>query len=586
MAWLGTWAKRVKLTVDNTDIDANLTDFPFLVYLSTSSGRNSEDLSFVFDELTADANRKKIAFTKSDGTTQLYAEIEKWDDVNEKAWIWVKAGGADAISSSADTDFYLYYDSAQDDNDTYIGDTNDEVAENVWDSSFKFVWHGRDGVDNQHIYDSTSNDIDGTKGGAGVPAVTTSAMVGEAQNFANNTDIISMGDVTVFDGATSLTMECLINFSTISDDARIIHKWGNYGSKQSFVLTMYDTNELRVGLQNSGLLIKNTTNANLETSTWYYIVVVWETPQSIAIYVNNEAKDLSISISENIASIYNSTTIFGIGYEADESKNSVLGIYDEIRISTSSRSAEWCKASYESLIDDLLDWGSEEESSGGGTEYEVDAAAGMNSSCGGGSLAELVAAATAAINVTAAIGANADLIGGALVNITMSGSDMALAEMIANSSVNINISVAALIAGYDYEVTVPAGMNMAAEAQAVRDLPVTATGAMNVSVTVSDLIDAVADAIAAMNIEAISANTADINATATAAIRTAIAISAAADLPVSVTVTMTTSASSAEIGAITPVISFKLKARREFKTGERNTDFNLSRRNGNFNIEN
>jgi len=69
--WLSGWDKRVKLTIDQNDIDAALSDFPILVYLSTSSGRNSDDVSFVFDELASDDNRKKIAVTKSDETTEL-----------------------------------------------------------------------------------------------------------------------------------------------------------------------------------------------------------------------------------------------------------------------------------------------------------------------------------------------------------------------------------------------------------------------------------------------------------------------------------------------------------------------------------
>ena len=84
-----------------------LSGFPVLVYLSVSSGIGSTDVSAVFDELTSDANRKKIAITTSDGTTQCYVEIERWDDANEKAWLWVKVP---SVASGAETDLYLYYD--------------------------------------------------------------------------------------------------------------------------------------------------------------------------------------------------------------------------------------------------------------------------------------------------------------------------------------------------------------------------------------------------------------------------------------------------------------------------------------------
>jgi hypothetical protein len=130
MAWLSGWAKRIEINIDNTKIDAALSNFPVLIYLSASSGYNNDDVSAVFDELTSDANRKKIAVTESDETSQCYVEIERWDDANEKAWLWVKVP---SISDSADTTLYIYYDSTQSDNTTYVGDVNDAVCANVWD---------------------------------------------------------------------------------------------------------------------------------------------------------------------------------------------------------------------------------------------------------------------------------------------------------------------------------------------------------------------------------------------------------------------------------------------------------------------
>jgi len=43
--WLTGWDQRVKITIDSGDITANLTNFPVLIYLSASSGINSEDIT-------------------------------------------------------------------------------------------------------------------------------------------------------------------------------------------------------------------------------------------------------------------------------------------------------------------------------------------------------------------------------------------------------------------------------------------------------------------------------------------------------------------------------------------------------------
>ena len=85
MAWLANWDKRIKITADKDVVDANLSHFPLTIRLGTAVGIGDVDVSCVFDELTSNDNRKKIAVTKTDGETQLYVEIEQWDDANEKA---------------------------------------------------------------------------------------------------------------------------------------------------------------------------------------------------------------------------------------------------------------------------------------------------------------------------------------------------------------------------------------------------------------------------------------------------------------------------------------------------------------------
>lgn len=146
--------------IDHNDVDSALSDFPVLIYLSTSSGRNNDDVSFIFDELQSDDNRKKIAVTTDDGLTQCFVEIEKWDNATEQAWLWVKVP---SISDTVDTALYLYYDIDHADNTDYVGDPNSAHAENVWDGNFMAVWHlGETSGGMGAIVDSTSNSNDGT----------------------------------------------------------------------------------------------------------------------------------------------------------------------------------------------------------------------------------------------------------------------------------------------------------------------------------------------------------------------------------------------------------------------------------------
>ena len=77
--WLGTWANRIRIDIDNTKIGEDLTDFTFVIYLSSSSGLTGADVSGIFKSLGS--NSSKIACTTADGTTQLYVEVEDWDQI-------------------------------------------------------------------------------------------------------------------------------------------------------------------------------------------------------------------------------------------------------------------------------------------------------------------------------------------------------------------------------------------------------------------------------------------------------------------------------------------------------------------------
>jgi hypothetical protein len=50
--WLGTWAKRIKLTVDSSKVDSTLHDFPMLITLASGTGISNQDVTDVFEDLT------------------------------------------------------------------------------------------------------------------------------------------------------------------------------------------------------------------------------------------------------------------------------------------------------------------------------------------------------------------------------------------------------------------------------------------------------------------------------------------------------------------------------------------------------
>lgn len=363
--WLAGWANRVKLTIDSGDIDDNLTGFPILLYISESSGRYGDDISFVFDKLTTDDNRKKIAVTAADGTAECYVEIEKWDDASEEAWLWVKVPD---IAKVTDTDLYLYFDCSHTNNTTYVGDTNDTPAESVWDSSFRAVFHMADGADDQHIYDSTSNNNDGTKGASGEPTEI-SGPIANAQDFDGDDEIDVTDNASIDVGTSDFTIEAWVEASdpyedpeddrmvlvrkvwTLGDDdAGYEMQVGKWGRLHGFVRDS-DATPDTASASDTGTLINN--------DVMRYCSTVYDRDADMTRYVNGASDGSADDMSTTDSSLDNSR-VLTFGYRAPDSDRYLDGILDEVRISVTARSAAWIKASYESERDNLLDFGDEE----------------------------------------------------------------------------------------------------------------------------------------------------------------------------------------------------------------------------------
>ena len=102
MAWLSGYDQRIKLTIDNTKIDAALSDFPVTVFFTPAQGEE------IFTEFDADADYMKCAFTASDGTTQLYAEKEEFD-VYKSQYPTVQSDTYVKSTTKVSTDFWAYY---------------------------------------------------------------------------------------------------------------------------------------------------------------------------------------------------------------------------------------------------------------------------------------------------------------------------------------------------------------------------------------------------------------------------------------------------------------------------------------------
>lgn len=154
---------------------------------------------YIYDR---NVNRKKIAITISDGTTQCPVEIEAWDQENEQAWLWTKVP---TVYSGIDTTLYLYYDSRAPDN-TNVGEIGSTVGRSVWSNSFSLVYHMAQAPP------ASITDSAGVK--AGTPNATMSSVdlvtgtVGKALDFDGTDDDITVAGGASFTSSSTLSWVC------------------------------------------------------------------------------------------------------------------------------------------------------------------------------------------------------------------------------------------------------------------------------------------------------------------------------------------------------------------------------------------
>ena len=351
--WLsGGWDQRIKLTIDNTKVDAALSDFPVTIFFTSTQAEE------IFTEFDADADYMKCAFTTSNGTTQLYAEKELFDDSAQKAIYHVKVT---SVASGADTDIYYYYDNDHADNTTYIGAINTTAGATVWDSNFKAVYHMVDATTST-VVDSTSNNHDGTKVAANKPIEDT-GKVSKAQHFNPSDTAIEVANHV--DLQAPETVMLLFKLDTWIESQKAIFQGDSGGN---YWLMDFRNNYIRViwdSVDNGGDKVTLAGNNDLSApdTNWHQLGFT-RTATNLIVYYDG-AEEINSGNNDNLQDP-NHAYAMQIGRRNNDTPTDdgyFDGYIDEIRISNSVRNAAWIKAEYNSLWDSLLTYGSEESSS-------------------------------------------------------------------------------------------------------------------------------------------------------------------------------------------------------------------------------
>ncbi len=324
------WSYRNRITVDNNQVDGNLTNFPVYVDLS-SLGSN------FFTNVT-DANGGDIRVTTGDGVTELARQVVAIDTGGETGELHFKA---DSLSSSVDTSFYIYYGSLE----TEPAAAAANGSDSVWSNGYEGIWHldeDQANAGNLDLYkDSSGNN---NHGDDEITATDQEGRVGAGQEFDRSDDKVAIDDAASLDITGELTVTTWMKSPALGQLWVMMMK-GNAGIH--FNYAMYQsttTGEYIFGFVDGILKEEHTSGAGLQVDTWYQLTATYnDATNSIVMYVNgnvvgddNQGQTASLST--------NNTGLF-LGTDED-ALFVVNGHLDEVRISNIARTGPWISTGY------------------------------------------------------------------------------------------------------------------------------------------------------------------------------------------------------------------------------------------------
>ncbi len=326
-----------------------LTDFPVLVRISESR------IAFPLYAKCKVPDGGDLRFSDASGAL-LSSEVECWNPGGESL-VWVKVP-----SLNADTVITGHFGCSSPDAVT---------PSDVWSNGFLGVWHlgaaegsstQPDSVADGSAFVNSQTYADGVRAG-------TNGIAGLAAAFNQRSD--GKGEYSITDsngkysGFSKLTVEYWTYYDDravggLSSDARVLNKtsvWSSYEAK----------NNGKMGFSfkisgGSGDKYVNPTDAAAnpkpQPSVWNHTVTIFngtyegegadaDTKYNRAVYLNGNS--LATATTDIHGTMASGTGTFCLGNKAASATEAYHGLIDEVRLSTVTRSADWVKATYDTI---------------------------------------------------------------------------------------------------------------------------------------------------------------------------------------------------------------------------------------------
>ncbi|MFX1524360.1 MAG: DUF2341 domain-containing protein, partial [Promethearchaeota archaeon] len=306
-----------EIIINHTKVDGmvNLPNFSVLINILDSDLHDQnkvqaggEDLAFAFNNLWLDHEIEYF--------NQTYSGIQA------KLVAWVKIP---SLSPSTNTIIKMYY-----------GNSTMSSRENptgTWDDNYVGVWHLSEDPSGA-IYDSTSNNNDGTPSGSMSNGDQIPGKIDGSLEFDGIDDYVDCGNDASLDLTGNLTLQYWVMAYNVSNDPDTVTK-GVYTDAYSSFIYRDRTIYFRLNGVGSTSLQSQT---QISLDEWVSVTCT-RSGSTMRIYINGTQDPATSTFSEMIEIITDALTIA-------RSPDNLEGMLDEVRVSNIARSADWITTEY------------------------------------------------------------------------------------------------------------------------------------------------------------------------------------------------------------------------------------------------
>ncbi|WOV93323.1 MAG: DUF2341 domain-containing protein [Candidatus Nitrosoabyssus spongiisocia] len=327
-----SWDTRLQITINSSQVIGNHENFTVLISIN--------DINL--NSTTVQSAGQDIRFTTTDGNTLLEHEIESFtnDATTGTLVAWVRLP---TLSNTSDTILYMYYN---------VSTASSIPYPNVWDSDYEIIYHmDQSTFTANSTLDSSGNNRHATPLSTGSTDFNSSdlvsAQIGNGLNLDgvddSHGDYLDLPDLegSLFNN-TDFTISAWANIDVLRNWARIVD-FGKGQDDNNILIAAHRTNpdlryDMRQGTSSDGV----TASDILQTGQWAYFTVVHESSGTATIYKNGTSitsDAVHTSLNESRASNYIGRSNWGTDSYFD-------GKFDEFRLSSTARSADWIATEY------------------------------------------------------------------------------------------------------------------------------------------------------------------------------------------------------------------------------------------------